>query len=73
MIVAQKVEALEQDNVAQALELIQLKQRVKKLERKNKGEIIENIDTDEDVILKDVAEVEKTAKIDENADVLGRS
>nr|GEZ10992.1 hypothetical protein [Tanacetum cinerariifolium] len=31
-----KVEALEQDKVAQALEIINLKQRVKKLERKNK-------------------------------------
>nr|GEV46520.1 hypothetical protein [Tanacetum cinerariifolium] len=31
-----KVEALEKDKVAQALEIIQLKQRVKKLERKNK-------------------------------------
>nr|GEV74500.1 hypothetical protein [Tanacetum cinerariifolium] len=31
-----KVEALEQDKVAQALEIIKLKQRVKKLERKNK-------------------------------------
>nr|GEW65338.1 hypothetical protein [Tanacetum cinerariifolium] len=68
-----KVEALEQDKVAQAIEIIELKQRVKKLERKNKlkvsrlrrlrkGEIIFNIDADEDVILKDVfvvaAEVE---------------
>nr|GEV50243.1 hypothetical protein [Tanacetum cinerariifolium] len=31
-----KVEALEQDKVAQALEILQIKQRVKKLERKNK-------------------------------------
>nr|GEV29338.1 UNC93-like protein 3 [Tanacetum cinerariifolium] len=102
-----KVEALEQDKVAQALEIIKLKQRVKKLERKNKlkvyrlrrlrkvgtaqriessadtvmddkedaskqGEIIANIDADEDVILKDVAAVEKTAEIEENADVQGR-
>nr|GEW23025.1 putative ribonuclease H-like domain-containing protein [Tanacetum cinerariifolium] len=103
-----KVEALEQDNVAQPLEIIQLKQRVKKLERKNKlkvsglrrlrnvgttqrikssvdtvmddqedaskhGEIIPNINADEDVILKDVDVVDKTAKIKENADVQGRS
>nr|GEW20614.1 hypothetical protein [Tanacetum cinerariifolium] len=74
-----KVEALKQDKVAQALEIIQLKQRVKKLERKNKlkvsrlkrlrkGEIIANIDTDEDVTLKDVAAVEKTTKIEKDAD-----
>nr|GEU83621.1 hypothetical protein [Tanacetum cinerariifolium] len=78
-----KVEALEQDKVAQALEIIKLKQRVKKLERKNKlkvsglrrlrkGEIIANIDAYEDVTLKDVAVVEKTAEIEENADVQGR-
>nr|GEW75085.1 hypothetical protein [Tanacetum cinerariifolium] len=100
-----KVEALEQDKVAQALEIIKLKQMVKKLERKNKlkvsglrrfkkvgtaqrvessadtvmddqedaskqGEIIANIDADEDVTLKDVAAVEKTDEIEENADVL---
>nr|GEW58407.1 hypothetical protein [Tanacetum cinerariifolium] len=34
------------------------------------GEIISNIDADENVTLKDVAAVEKTAKIEENADVL---
>nr|GEX35319.1 putative nucleotidyltransferase, ribonuclease H [Tanacetum cinerariifolium] len=103
-----KVEDLEQDKVAQALEIIKLKQRVKKLERKNKvkvsrlrrlkkvgtaqrvrsstytvmddqedaskqGEIIANIDANEDVILKDVAAVEKTAEIEENADFQGRS
>nr|GFA35049.1 hypothetical protein [Tanacetum cinerariifolium]GFA39373.1 hypothetical protein [Tanacetum cinerariifolium] len=95
-----KVEALEQDKVAQALDIIKLKQRVKKLERKNKlnvfglrrlrkvgttqrvesfadtimddqedaskqGEIIANIDEDEDVTLKDVAD----DKVEENADV----
>nr|GEX47136.1 hypothetical protein [Tanacetum cinerariifolium] len=105
-----KVEALEQDKVSQALEIIQLKQRVKRLERKNKlkvsglrrlrkvgtaqrvessrdtvmddvskqGEIIANMDADEDVTLKDVfavakeVEVEKDAEIEENADVQGR-
>nr|GEU59700.1 putative ribonuclease H-like domain-containing protein [Tanacetum cinerariifolium] len=102
-----KAKALEQDNVAQALEIIKLKHRVKKLERKNKlkvsglrrlrkvgttqriesftdtvmdyqedaskhGEIIANIDADEDVTLKDVAAVEKTAEIEKDADVQGR-
>nr|GEY52976.1 ribonuclease H-like domain, reverse transcriptase, RNA-dependent DNA polymerase [Tanacetum cinerariifolium] len=77
-----KVEALEQDKVAQAPEIIKLKQRVKQLERKNKlkvfglkrlRKIIAYIDADDDVILKDVVvvakevEVEKTAEIEENA------
>nr|GEW37713.1 hypothetical protein [Tanacetum cinerariifolium] len=93
-----KVKSLDQDKVAQALEIINLKQRVKKLERKNKlkvsrvessrdtvmddvskqGEIIANMDTDENVTLKGVVavakevEVEKDAEIEENADVQGR-
>nr|GEV28467.1 uncharacterized mitochondrial protein AtMg00810-like [Tanacetum cinerariifolium] len=67
-----KVDALEQDKVAQALKIIKLKQRVKKLERKNKREIITNLDADEDVILKDVAAVEKAVEIQENANVQGR-
>nr|GEX70183.1 uncharacterized mitochondrial protein AtMg00810-like [Tanacetum cinerariifolium] len=89
-----KVEALEQDKVAQAFKIIKLKHRVKKLERKSKlkvlglrrlrniriaqraessadnvmddqedaskqGEIIVNIDADDDVTLKDGAAVEK--------------
>nr|GEV44269.1 hypothetical protein [Tanacetum cinerariifolium] len=96
----------DQDKVAQALEIITLKQRVKKLERKNKlkvyglrrlkkdgtaqrvkssgddvskqGEIIANMDADDDVILKDVAavakevEVEKDVEIEENVDVQER-
>nr|GEW85774.1 hypothetical protein [Tanacetum cinerariifolium] len=36
---SQKVKALEQDKVAQALEIIKLKQMVKKLERKNKVKV----------------------------------
>nr|GEX20146.1 hypothetical protein [Tanacetum cinerariifolium] len=102
-----KVEALDQDKVAQALEITKLNQRVKKLERNNKlkvsglkrlgkvgttqrvessantvmddqedaskqREIIANIDVDEDVTLKDVAAVEKTAEIEKNTDVQGR-
>nr|GEU71474.1 putative ribonuclease H-like domain-containing protein [Tanacetum cinerariifolium] len=74
-----KMEDLEQDKVAQALEIIKLRQRVKKLERKNmlkvsglrrlrKVEIIANIDADEGVTLKDVAAVE----IEKDADVQRR-
>nr|GEY66375.1 hypothetical protein [Tanacetum cinerariifolium] len=63
----QKVANLEQDKIAQALEITKLKQRVKKLEKKrgfksrmhpNRGEITE-LDADEDVTLVDVnAEIE---------------
>nr|GEV99389.1 hypothetical protein [Tanacetum cinerariifolium] len=55
-----KVEALEQDKIAQALEITKLKQRVEKLEKKrkrmhpNRGEIAE-LDADEDVTLEKVA------------------
>nr|GEV81000.1 ribonuclease H-like domain, reverse transcriptase, RNA-dependent DNA polymerase [Tanacetum cinerariifolium] len=76
-----KVEALKQNKVAQALEIIKFKQRVKKLEGKNKlkvsrlkrlrkGEIIAITDAEEDVILKDVAAVEKAVEIEENDDEL---
>nr|GEX20921.1 hypothetical protein [Tanacetum cinerariifolium] len=92
---SQRVKHLDQDEVAQALKITKLKQRVKNLERKNKlrvsrlmrlkkvgtaqrvessedivmddvskqGEIIANIDADEDVTLKDVAAVEKDAEV----------
>nr|GEV03309.1 hypothetical protein [Tanacetum cinerariifolium] len=101
---------IDADNIAQTLEITKLKQRVKKLERRNKlkvsklrrlkkvgtaqrvdtskdtvvndvskqGEIIANMDADEDVTLKDVAAVAKEvavakdAEIEENADVQGR-
>nr|GEV53699.1 uncharacterized mitochondrial protein AtMg00810-like [Tanacetum cinerariifolium] len=95
-----KVEALEQDKVAQAHELIKSKQRVKKLKRKNKlkvsrlrrlkkvrttqrvkssedtvmddvfkqGEIIANIDADEDVTLEDVAAVAKEVDIEKDVE-----
>nr|GEZ95681.1 hypothetical protein [Tanacetum cinerariifolium] len=103
-----RVEHLEQDKIAQALEITSLKQRVKKLERMNKlkvsklrrlkkvetaqrvdtsndtiiddvskqGGIIANIDADEDVTLKDVADIAKKVDVDaeikESADVQGR-
>nr|GFB87829.1 hypothetical protein [Tanacetum cinerariifolium] len=84
-----RVKPLEQDKISQTLEITKLKQMVKKLERRNKlkvsklrrlkkGEIIANMDADEDVTLKDVAVVakevvvEKDVEIEENADVQGR-
>nr|GEZ99670.1 hypothetical protein [Tanacetum cinerariifolium] len=67
----QKVANLEQDKIAQALEIIKLKQRVKKLEKKRgfkssglkRGEIAE-LDANKDFTLVDVdAEVEMDASI----------
>nr|GFD40320.1 hypothetical protein [Tanacetum cinerariifolium] len=79
-----RVEHLEQDKIAQALEITKLKQRVKKLEMRNKasklrrlqkGRIIADMDADKDVTRKDVAAVAKDvqgAEIKESADVQGR-
>nr|GEW89227.1 hypothetical protein [Tanacetum cinerariifolium] len=56
------------DKIAHALEITKLKQRVKKLERRNKLKegIITNIDADEDVVLKD----SKDVAVEKSADVL---
>nr|GEW97556.1 hypothetical protein [Tanacetum cinerariifolium] len=101
-----RVEHLELDKIAQALEITKLKQRVRKLERRNKlkvlklrrlkrvgsaqridtsddtvmddvskqGGIIANIDADEDVVLEDAKDVavEKSADVEDNADIHGR-
>nr|GEU80065.1 putative ribonuclease H-like domain-containing protein [Tanacetum cinerariifolium] len=66
------VENLEQDKIAQALEIIKLKQKVKRLEKKNKLKmsglrrlkkgIIELIDADKDVTLEEV-EVNKNVEV----------
>nr|GEY81207.1 hypothetical protein [Tanacetum cinerariifolium] len=59
------VEHLEQDKIAQALEITKLKQRER---------MIANMDVDVDVILEDAKEVavEKSADVDESADVQER-
>nr|GFA13447.1 xylulose kinase-1 [Tanacetum cinerariifolium] len=99
-----RVENLEQDKISQTLEITKLKQRVKKLERRNKlkasklrrlkqvgtaqrvetsedtimddvfkqGEIIANMDEDEDVTLKDVAAAKKDTEVKKDVDVQGR-
>nr|GEW45245.1 reverse transcriptase domain-containing protein [Tanacetum cinerariifolium] len=67
-----------EDKIAQALKIKKLKQRVKKLERRNKlkGKIIANMDEDVDVTLKDVADIAKEvvvdAEIEVSTDVQGR-
>nr|GFD04505.1 hypothetical protein [Tanacetum cinerariifolium] len=68
---------MEQDKIAQALKITKLKQRVKKLKRRNKlkGRIIADMDADKDVTLKDVAVVSKNvqdAEIKESSNVQGR-
>nr|GEU59680.1 hypothetical protein [Tanacetum cinerariifolium] len=80
---ARRVEHLEFDKVAQALEIKMLKKRVKKLERKNKGRMITEMDQDDVVVLEDdkeegrevadaIKDVEK-AKVDESAQDQGRT
>nr|GFC90486.1 hypothetical protein [Tanacetum cinerariifolium] len=67
------------DKIAQALEITKLKQRVKKMEKRNKLKgIIVNIDADEDVVREDAKDVAADAKdgqdvdVDDNADIQGR-
>nr|GEV03568.1 hypothetical protein [Tanacetum cinerariifolium] len=78
-----KVAALEQDKVAQALEIIKLKQRVKRLEKKRRSKSsslkrLRKVDDDEDITLVDMEiEVDLDAelkgrierKYDDNADI----
>nr|GEY28864.1 barwin-like endoglucanase [Tanacetum cinerariifolium] len=75
---AKKVKALEQDKIAQALEITKLKQRVRRLEKKRKLKVlgftrlrkvgkIAKLDADEDVTLEEVA-----AEVAKDAEVLGR-
>nr|GEU90021.1 putative ribonuclease H-like domain-containing protein [Tanacetum cinerariifolium] len=63
-----RVEHLEHDKVAQALEITKLKKRVKKLKRDNKGRMIADLDRDTGVALMDDEGTEKKA---EDAHVAG--
>nr|GEV50333.1 copia protein [Tanacetum cinerariifolium] len=67
-----RVDHLELDKIAQALETTKLKRRVKKLERRNKERMIAEMDQDVDVVLEDDKEVADDVKdvqddIDESA------
>nr|GEU49230.1 hypothetical protein [Tanacetum cinerariifolium] len=77
-----RVEHLEFDKVAQALEITKLKRRVKKLENRNKGRMIAEMNQDDVVVLEDdkkedrevvdvVKDVEE-AKVDESTQDQGR-
>nr|GEV97872.1 putative ribonuclease H-like domain-containing protein [Tanacetum cinerariifolium] len=62
---SRRVEHLEMDKIAQALEITKLKQRVKKLKRRNKLK---------DIVLEDAKDVaiEKSANVEDNVDIQGR-
>nr|GEX81030.1 retrovirus-related Pol polyprotein from transposon TNT 1-94 [Tanacetum cinerariifolium] len=62
-----RVEHLELDKIAQALEITKLKQKVKKLERRNKGRMIAEMDVDADVVQEEAKEVANDAKADQDA------
>nr|GEX00319.1 hypothetical protein [Tanacetum cinerariifolium] len=57
-----RIEHLEHDKVAQNLKITKLKTSVKKLERENKGRMIDKLDRDEGVALIGEKEEEKQAK-----------
>nr|GEX87412.1 hypothetical protein [Tanacetum cinerariifolium] len=75
-----RVEHLEQDKVAQALEITKLKSRVKKLERRNKASKLkrlkkvgsaQRIDTSDDTVMDDVSNQGRMiADMDEDANVV---
>nr|GEZ04248.1 reverse transcriptase domain-containing protein [Tanacetum cinerariifolium] len=72
---SQRVEHLEYDKVAQALEITKLKRRVKKLEKGNRERIIDEIDKYDVVALMDYKEEDKKeekAKVVEDDQVQGR-
>nr|GEU84066.1 xylulose kinase-1 [Tanacetum cinerariifolium] len=64
-----RVEHLEHDKVAQALEITKLKKRVKKLERANKGRMIADLDRDTGVALMDNKE-DEPKEVQEVVDVV---
>nr|GFB14959.1 hypothetical protein [Tanacetum cinerariifolium]GFB15794.1 hypothetical protein [Tanacetum cinerariifolium] len=61
--------AVSGDDVAQDLEIIKLKTRVKKLEKANKGTMIDELDRDEGAAL--MGEKEKEKKAEEDKDIAG--
>nr|GEV79020.1 hypothetical protein [Tanacetum cinerariifolium] len=71
-----KIEAFKQDKMAQALEITKLKQRVRKLERKNKLKVsglrrLKKVGTAQRIESFEV-DVAKDAEVEKNADVQGR-
>nr|GEZ34151.1 hypothetical protein [Tanacetum cinerariifolium] len=69
-----RVENLEQDKISQTLEITKVETSEDTImdDVLKQGEIIANMDEDEDVTLKDVAAVEKDAEVKKDVDVQGR-
>nr|GFD32428.1 hypothetical protein [Tanacetum cinerariifolium] len=69
-----RVELLEQDKIAQSMEISKLKQRVKKLEKRNKLKDVV-IEDAKDVAVEKSADAKdgQDADIDENANIQGRT
>nr|GEZ90176.1 hypothetical protein [Tanacetum cinerariifolium] len=67
-----RVEHLEYDKVAQALEITKLKMRVKKLEKRNKVRVLKLKRGEEDKKVVDAVKNIEEAKVDESAQVQGR-
>nr|GEU91454.1 uncharacterized mitochondrial protein AtMg00810-like [Tanacetum cinerariifolium] len=63
-----QVEHLEHDKVAQDLKIIKLKTKVKKLERANKGRMIDELDRDEGVVLMSEKEEKKAEEVKDITD-----
>nr|GEY70369.1 hypothetical protein [Tanacetum cinerariifolium] len=73
VVLTRRVEHLEHDRVAQNLEITKLKTRVKKLERANKGRMIDELDKDEGaVLMNENEETEEVKVITGDAQVGGR-
>nr|GEX67977.1 xylulose kinase-1 [Tanacetum cinerariifolium] len=73
-----RVEHLELDKVTQAIKITKLKQRVKKLERRNQERMLTDMDVDADVVLEEAKEVDDTVKdvqdnVQESAQDQGRT
>nr|GEV46426.1 hypothetical protein [Tanacetum cinerariifolium] len=68
---SRRVEHLELDKIAQALEITKLKRRVKKLERRNKVKVTQRVETSDDTVMDDVSNHGRMiAEMDQDADVV---
>nr|GEW16828.1 putative ribonuclease H-like domain-containing protein [Tanacetum cinerariifolium] len=73
LALTRRVKHLEFDKVAQALEIIKLKRRVKKLERRNTDDaVVLEGNKHEDMEIIDAIKDVEDAKVDENVDIQGR-
>nr|GEV77727.1 hypothetical protein [Tanacetum cinerariifolium] len=66
--IARRVEHLEHDKVAQNIEITKLQTRVKKLDRANKGRMIDELDRDEGAVLLSEKEEKKAEEVKDITD-----